>query len=75
MDCIRRKNNKLECWEIEDTLCKVHYFELYILQEELGSKKAACKLCLYYQDKIKDSKDKKKKIKGKDKKKKAKKKK
>jgi len=58
MDCIRRKNNKLECWEIEDVLCKVHYFELSILQEELGSKKEACKLCLYYQDKIKNSKSK-----------------
>jgi hypothetical protein len=47
-DCIRREQLETPCWEIDDVRCKSHSEEFERLKQHLGSKREACKLCVYY---------------------------
>ncbi len=51
MDCVRRKNEDLECWEIEETLCDTHSDYVTKIRNYIGGKSEACKYCIYYQQK------------------------
>ena len=48
-ECIRRENLAVNCWDIVDVRCHCHSDGFEKLQKQLGSKLAACKLCIYYQ--------------------------
>jgi hypothetical protein len=49
LDCVRRKEEDKECWEIDETLCNSHSRIVDIMKNELGSKILACEQCIYYQ--------------------------
>ena len=49
-ECIVHKNNNLNCWEVENTLCASHNNDLNLLHKLFESKKDYCKFCFYYQD-------------------------
>lgn len=49
LDCIRRKDLAKNCWEIDGVSCHCHSEEFDRLRKQLGSKLAACKLCIFYQ--------------------------
>jgi hypothetical protein len=50
LDCLRRKNLSINCWDIDDVRCKSHSPGFEKLKIQLGSKLEACKLCIYYQN-------------------------
>ena len=48
LDCVRRKIDDLQCWEIEDTLCYDHS-DIFIKFRALFENKIdACNECIYY---------------------------
>ena len=49
LDCIRRKNITMNCWDIDDVQCKSHSKQFENIKEQFGSKLEACKMCIYYQ--------------------------
>ena len=53
LDCIRRKTNDMQCWEIDDASCREHCECQTLIRTELDSKLESCKLCTYYKEKNK----------------------
>lgn len=49
LDCTRRSNLSINCWDIDDVRCHSHSEAFENLRKQLGSKLEACKLCIYYQ--------------------------
>ena len=51
LDCSRRKNLNVNCWDVDDVPCKSHSESFERIKVQLGNKLEACKLCSYYQRK------------------------
>jgi hypothetical protein len=49
LDCSRRKNLQMNCWEVDDVHCKSHSENFERLKARFDNKLEACKLCYYYQ--------------------------
>ena len=50
MDCIRRKNLSLNCWDIDDVRCHTHSPGFKEIRNQFENKIDACKLCIYYKE-------------------------
>jgi len=48
VDCVARKTDALQCWDIENILCKEHIAFMRALNEKDGKKYDICKYCNYY---------------------------
>lgn len=48
MDCVRRKTEKYQCWEINNTLCQSQYDYQKNIQIATDNNKSSCELCPYY---------------------------
>ena len=48
LDCSRRKNLVMNCWDVDDVDCKSHSENFERLKEQFETKLEACKLCNYY---------------------------
>jgi len=48
LDCVRRKTEDLQCWEIQNTLCNTQNDSAEQLQAAMENNKSFCELCPYY---------------------------
>jgi len=48
LDCPKRED-KRNCWEVEDTDCSIHYESIELIEEELYTFENKCQFCTYYE--------------------------
>ena len=48
LDCVRRKNLVMNCWDVDDVKCKSHSEYFDAIKNQFETKLEACEICIYY---------------------------